>query len=223
MQGVNGLDGLLFPAGIAQTNVLTPTSMYNLAQFNQMLMEQLMARLLDRSVAASDGSPPTETTATVGPWSASEWLWTRNLLQGSGVSTFVPTASKAVSVPPDVADMIASASRRYGVPAKLIEAVIRQESGFNPRAVSPAGAKGLMQLMPKTAAALGVQDPFDPQQNIDGGTRYLRQLLDRYHGDVRLALAAYNAGMGNVDRYGGIPPFRETQRYVARIMNMLNS
>jgi len=100
----------------------------------------------------------------------------------------------------------------------LIYAVIRQESGYDPYAVSHKGAKGLMQLMPATAKRFGVKDVFDPAENVQGGVKYLRQLLDRYDGDRRLALAAYNAGEGAVDRFGGVPPYRETQDYVDRIV-----
>ena len=101
---------------------------------------------------------------------------------------------------------------------ELIDAVIRQESGYDPYAVSHKGAKGLMQLMPATAKRFGVKDVFDPAENVQGGVKYLRQLLDRYDGDRRLALAAYNAGEGAVDRFGGVPPYRETQDYVDRIV-----
>ncbi len=101
---------------------------------------------------------------------------------------------------------------------ELIHAVIRQESGYDPYAVSHKGAKGLMQLMPATAKRFGVKDVFDPAENVQGGVKYLRQLLDRYDGDRRLALAAYNAGEGAVDRFGGVPPYRETQDYVDRIV-----
>lgn len=118
-------------------------------------------------------------------------------------------------------EIYAEASQTYGVSTELLKAMTKQESNFNPNATSRSGAQGLMQLMPATAAGLGVTNAYDPYQNIMGGAKYIRQMLDKYNGDVSLALAAYNAGSNNVDKYGGIPPFAETQNYVAKITQYL--
>jgi soluble lytic murein transglycosylase-like protein len=112
---------------------------------------------------------------------------------------------------------IDAAAQKYGLDPALLRGLIRQESNFDPNAGSPAGAQGLTQLMPATAAALGVTNPHDPAQNIDAGARYLRQQLDAFGGDVSKALAAYNAGPGAVQRYGGVPPYAETQNYVRQV------
>ena len=126
---------------------------------------------------------------------------------------------EVAELPPDNLESLAhDVARRYEMDEKLIAAVVRAESGFNPLAISRVGAMGLMQLMPATAADLHVTDPFDPEQNLDGGVRYLKWMMQRFEGRVDLALAAYNAGPTAVERYGGIPPYRETRNYVTRVM-----
>jgi soluble lytic murein transglycosylase-like protein len=121
------------------------------------------------------------------------------------------------------ASLVNQAAKKYNVNPQLVEAVIKAESNFNPNAVSSCGAQGLMQLMPATARGLGVTNSLDPAQNIDGGVKFLSGLLSRYNGNVRLAVAAYNAGPGAVDAYHGVPPYQETQTYVSRIIGYLQS
>lgn len=121
-----------------------------------------------------------------------------------------------------IAQAVRVASKKHGVPQNLIKAVIKQESAFNPQATSHCGAQGLMQLMPGTAKELGVKDSYNIEQNIDGGAKYLSQMLRMFKGDVKKSLAAYNAGPGNVKKHGGIPPFAETQNYVKRITASLD-
>lgn len=134
-----------------------------------------------------------------------------------------PLAPQALPSPPQtVNELISSISQQYHLDPDLVNSVIRAESGFNPRAVSPKGAQGLMQLMPQTASQLGVRETFDPAANIEGGTRYLRQLLERYNFDVVEALAAYNAGPHRVEQHHGVPPFRETHAFIARIIRDFN-
>jgi soluble lytic murein transglycosylase-like protein len=133
------------------------------------------------------------------------------------VST-TPVAAEATSARELYEPYVLEYSNRHSLRPELVRAVIQVESGYNARALSPKGAMGLMQLMPNTARMLGVQRPYDPEQNIRGGTRYLRLLLDKYDGSEELALAAYNAGSGAVDRYGrNIPPYRETRDYVRKV------
>lgn len=122
----------------------------------------------------------------------------------------------------DLNDVVQSASGRYRLDPDLVNSVIKAESGFNARAVSPKGAQGLMQLMPGTASQLGVPNAFDPQANVEGGTKYLRGLLERYNFDLVKALAAYNAGPQRVEQFGGVPPYYETRAYVARVVRDFN-
>jgi soluble lytic murein transglycosylase-like protein len=141
------------------------------------------------------------------------------------IQSFEPAPPEPVAERPakaDLASIIGDASTRSRIDADFIASVIRAESGNNPRAVSRKGAQGLMQLMPQTAATLGVKDSFDPAENVDGGVRYLRELLLRYNGDAAKALAAYNAGPQRVQQYGGVPPYSETRAYVTRVITDYN-
>jgi len=153
------------------------------------------------------------------------------LLKGGG-EVGVPAAMLRGLVPDEVLEeigpsglasadferLVAEAAQRHGLDPALVMAVVGVESGFQPQAVSPKGAQGLMQLMPRTARELGVADPFDPASNLDGGSRYLSSLVARYEGDLTRALAAYNAGMAAVARHGGVPPYAETRNYVRRVL-----
>ncbi|MCE5270083.1 transglycosylase SLT domain-containing protein [bacterium] len=153
--------------------------------------------------------------------------------QGSSSAPVVPAADAAAETPAGtkakstsseklggLSTLIQQAAERNGLDPALVSAVILQESGGDPGAVSPAGAQGLMQLMPSTADSLGVSDPLDPRQNLEAGARYLRQMLERFGGDEKLALAAYNAGPGAVERYSGVPPYRETRNYVKNVLSL---
>lgn len=141
--------------------------------------------------------------------------------QAGGFSAALDAATARATAPrPEINALIQQEAQAQGLDPSLVQAVVQAESGFDPNAVSPVGAQGLMQLMPKTAASLGVEDSFNPAQNIHGGTQYLKQLIDKYQ-SVPTAVAAYNAGPGAVDKFGGqIPPYAETQAYVKRVMGL---
>lgn len=163
----------------------------------------------DGVIRFSSKAPPKGTQAKV--FSAKE----------SKYSVYRSTRSSRSKLFPNLySSHIASSARKYRVGRDLIQAVIHAESAFNPRAVSPKGALGLMQLMPFNARRYGAKDPFSPKQNIDAGVRMLAMLNKKYRGDIRLVLAAYNAGEGAVERYGGVPPYRETQNYVRKVMSL---
>jgi soluble lytic murein transglycosylase-like protein len=159
----------------------------------------------DEAIAFLPGSSPTPATAP------------------ASVPPAAPPAQIRISVTPaNVAEVVGAASDRYRLDPDLVNSVIRAESGFKVHAVSPKGAQGLMQLMPGTASKLGVSNAFDPAANVDGGTRYLRELLEHYNFDLIKALAAYNAGPQRVEQYKGVPPYRETRLYVASIVRDFN-
>lgn len=162
--------------------------------------------------------PPTALVLTTGPEPAAPEVQ---------VVTQAAAVVEEITFVPEIADVhekipfhgiIVQVSGRYAVDPHLIRAIILAESGYNPRAKSKKGARGLMQLMPATAKSLGVEDVYDPEENIEGGVRYFRSLLDRFDGDVRLALAAYNAGSRHVRNYAGVPPFKATQRYIQKVL-----
>jgi hypothetical protein len=177
-----------------------------------------------RLYMTADGSSFVDVpTAEIEHFEAAPEESTGPLLAKSARNMATRTAlSFATSGPVDLKEVVNSASGRYRLDPDLVNSVIKAESGFNVRAVSPKGAQGLMQLMPGTASKLGVPNAFDAQANVEGGTKYLRELLERYNFDLVKALAAYNAGPRRVEQFGGVPPYYETRAYVARVVKDFN-
>jgi soluble lytic murein transglycosylase-like protein len=175
---------------------------------------------IQNRIAEITGAPPAGADAAPGGFSAA-------LAQALAPPPATPagggTAPAPAPVPPaQIEQLVQQNADIWQVDPALIKSVIANESSFDANATSPVGAQGLMQLMPETAASLGVRNPYDPAQNVAGGTRYLRSLLDRFNGDTRLAVAAYNAGPGAVEKYGDVPPYAETQNYVQNVLGSLD-
>ena len=177
---------------------------------------------IQNRITEISGAPPAGAVVTTPPGTDFNALLAQALMpELAPAQTENPDAP--APVPPEQIDQLVQQNADiWQVDPALIKSVIANESSFNANATSPVGAQGLMQLMPETAASLGVKNPYDPAQNVAGGTRYLRGLLDRFKGDTRLAVAAYNAGPGAVEKYGDVPPYAETQNYVKNVLGSLD-
>jgi soluble lytic murein transglycosylase-like protein len=175
---------------------------------------------IQNRIAEISGAPPAGAVVTAAPGGFNAAL-AQALLPELAPPDAAPTDAPA-PVPPEQIDQLVNQNANiWQVDPALIKSVIANESSFNANATSPVGAQGLMQLMPETAASLGVKNPYDPAQNVAGGTRYLRGLLDRFNGNTKLAIAAYNAGPGAVEKYGDVPPYAETKNYVQNVLASL--
>lgn len=234
--GYNNSSTLGLLSGLTSTTANTSSSMPMTQAFTQLLSAantfastaqqsgidlSAVANLLGASTSLYNGTTSAYTPSSVqSTYATSQNKQATQVAANTTTSDSVASTSTGKTTPYDA--IIKKASVLYSIPEKMIKAVIQQESGFNTNATSSTGAKGLMQLMPRTAAHLGVNDSTNAEQNIMGGTKYLRQMLDQF-GSYELMLAGYNAGPGNVSKYDGVPPFKETQNYVSKIMANYNA
>jgi soluble lytic murein transglycosylase-like protein len=194
-------------------------------------VDAVIARVneLQALIAGAQPAPATQTASFASQLAGASSASTLSPVGTAGADAGAATAGLASTgvseLPADVpyGAQITAAAKKYGIDPALLAGLVKQESGFNPNAGSPAGARGLTQLMPSTAAGLGVTNVLDPAQSLDGGAKYLRAQLDAFGGDVTRALAAYNAGPGAVKRYGGVPPYAETQAYVQKVLGYANA
>ena len=210
---INSIQSFGAVQSYAEQDATSPSS-----QFTSMLKEMLGS--------TSDSLPETMTSSEnlryAGPNQVFEPTMLASIIAASKSNTPITVNSPSIKNG-NYSEIIKQAAVKYNLPEDLLSSVIQHESNFNKDSVSHAGAEGLMQLMPGTAKFLGVANSFDPVQNIEGGAKYLRQMFNQFNGSAELALAAYNAGPGNVKKYGGIPPFKETQNYVKKVLSTFNS
>jgi soluble lytic murein transglycosylase-like protein len=182
-------------------------------------VEAVIARVteLQQLIGGANTPPPTTSTAFSSQLVSPSAPATTPAATATASTSVMSTGASELPADVPYGAEITAAAKKYGLDPALLAGLVKQESGFDPNAGSPAGARGLTQLMPGTAAGLGVTNVLDPAQSLDGGAKYLRQQLDAFGGDVARALAAYNAGPGAVTRYGGVPPYAETQNYVRAV------
>lgn len=202
----------IFLSKVREINERLPEAAKNMKQINFGRVFNAKMQQGQQATQRPGASAPVKYYAPDVPW---------RTISAQSYSESMAAAFRLKHLPSEINDAISQMSQKYNINPALIAAVIKAESNFNPKAVSSAGALGLMQLMPSTAKAMGVEDPFNILENIEGGTRYLKNMLERF-GDVSLALAAYNAGPGSVEKYGGIPPYSETQNYVKKVSRYID-
>ncbi|MBQ0139286.1 MAG: lytic transglycosylase domain-containing protein [Kurthia sp.] len=219
-QSLGLVNGLTTPSANAGTSALSnlTNDATNTSETLSTIFS-LLSQLTSNSLGSAVNANALTTSLPTSVYNNYRNTYAQNAVQ---TNTIAPTTATSAGQKTAYDDIIKKASDTYGIPEKMIKAVIKQESGFDTNATSGVGAAGLMQLMPATATSLGVTDSYDAEQNIMAGTKYLKQMLNQF-GDYKTMVAAYNAGPGNVSKYGGIPPFTETQNYVNKVMTTFNA